>query len=91
MKIPQSVMDMPRNPRVPIKDEEVWLSRMIPPSFKYSFGVVKSFAVSYELKVRVCHDVWGSDHKQSIAFVPIKIIASESLPVDRKTQHGVPL
>ena len=91
MKIPQSVMDMPRNPRVPIKDEEVWLSRMIPPSFQYSFGVVKSFAVSYELKVRVCHDVWGSDHKQSIAFVPIKIIASESLPVDRKTQHGVPL
>ena len=53
--------------------------------------MVKSFAVSYELKVRVCHDVWGSDHKQSVKFVPIKIIASESLPVDRKTQHGVPL
>ena len=43
LKIPQSVMDMPRNPRVPIKEEEVWLSRSIPPSFNYSFGQIKSF------------------------------------------------
>ena len=27
LKIPQSVLDMPRNPRVPTKEEEAWLSR----------------------------------------------------------------
>lgn len=70
---------------MPLTAEEQWLSKQLPPTFSYVYDKMKKFEITYELKMRVYHDSWDDDSQSTSIKIPIKLLASESLPVDRKT------
>ena len=61
LAIPHSTLNQTSRKKMPLTDEEKYLSRQIPPTFALSYDKTRKFNITYELKVRVYHDVWNDN------------------------------